>query len=635
MSPLPSLLTIRPRIAALLLACAVLPGTAHAQNRYALLHVDNQTKDLNIPYQVRWGENAEWGKEVKLEAGKRWNHWYAYEKPDQNRSPVPQITFNSGIGKARSVVTYNLEAFARPTNQDGGGKLYAFIKKTDASGEQYVELIVAGGDAPVAKAPPKGSDPAAKIATSLYDEGIKSLADKDFTKAVEWFTQALKASPNFPEAALAHNNLGVIQLQQGKSETAVNEFTQAIAIDVRNPLFFSNRGAAYYKRGQFSLAVRNLDYAVRVNPKLAAAYRWRAQANAKLGQIELAREDYYKAVNLDAAQEELFEVTSFLVNRQEALRALEAFQMGSTLTPKALAELNNFPGGEPIGLGDGEMSGNVKELIAQEKTHLRALEHEMVAAANILFRAAKMSPDQLAAKGLKLGWMFGPVTAPNNRNESKDGLAGLRVIGRLEFPDGKEINSIAALKFYPAKEDSEEEGKIGLLSDLDNFRLEVRLFDLGSIKSDYAFQSFRVATQGTRLRMQPGFYLDMKTGGFVSKDLVFTALGTNCINCHLSGPKFKAAHLALMQKKDYPAMEGFKDFLDQMKHWSASKTMRGKMEELMKANGPAAFLPIDAMLAANQEHWISIYPRYVERGKTPGLGGRDSAAGDARTRERD
>src|SRR5262249_22885269 len=201
------------------------------------------------------------------------------------------------------------------------------------------------------------------------------------------------------------------------------------------------------------------------------------------------------------------------------------------------------------------------------------------------------------------GWMFGPVTAPNNRSESKDGLAGLRVIGRLELPDGKEINSIAALKFYPAPDDSDEDGQVGLLSDVDNFRLAVRLFNQWSVKSDYAFQSFRVISQTTRVRMQQGFYLDMKTGNFISKDLVFTALGTNCINCHLTGPKFKAQHLTLMEKRDYPGMEGFKDFLDQMKHWSASKTMRQKMETLMKTQGPAVFLPIDAMLAANREHW--------------------------------
>jgi hypothetical protein len=157
---------------------------------------------------------------------------------------------------------------------------------------------------------------------------------------------------------------------------------------------------------------------------------------------------------------------------------------------------------------------------------------------------------------------------------------------------------------------------VGLLSDADTFRLEVRLFNKGSTKTDYAFQSFSIAGTGAKMKMKPGFYLDTRTGKFKNKELVFTALGTSCINCHLNGPKFKSEQLVAMEKKDYAAMEGYRDFLEQMKHWSASKGQRKKIEEIMKTQGPAGLLPIDDMLKANREHWIAMYPRYLEKENT-------------------
>jgi hypothetical protein len=142
--------------------------------------------------------------------------------------------------------------------------------------------------------------------------------------------------------------------------------------------------------------------------------------------------------------------------------------------------------------------------------------------------------------------------------------------------------------------------------------LEVRLFAESDTAGAYAFQSFGIVGEGPAMTMRPDHYLDEATGTFVNHELVFTAMGTSCINCHLNGPKLKPAQLALMRTKDYQAMEGFGEFLEQMKHWSASKGLRAKTAELMKARGPVALLPLDDMLRANREHWLTIYPRYLE-----------------------
>jgi hypothetical protein len=432
------------------------PGPGLAQdppNRFALIRIENSTADLTIRYQFRWGKNAEWDKVVALAPGKAWLHWYTYEKENQNHSPTPQIMFKTGLNGGGALRTIELEAFATPSNEQGG-KLYQFEQQKDASGQPFFALV---------------------------------------------------------------------------------------------------------------------------------------------------------AVNSAAKKEQ----------RQQALAALDAFWLGSTLSPRLLADINSLPAMEPIDKPTTSLSPDAKKFILAEQTRLAALEFEMVAAADLLFRASRFTPAERLARGLKLSWLLGPVTAPNARGESKDGLGGLRVIGRLDLPEGKQIHAIFAFCFYAPPQDSNEEGRIGFLSDVDNFRLEVRFFNTDSVKNDFAHQSFRVADGGNKVSMRPGFYVDPKTGMLASKQLVFTALGTSCINCHLHGPKLKPAQLEVMEKGDFAAMEGFTPFLDQMKHWGAGKIMRQKTEALLRSQGPAALLPLSAMLEANREHWISIYPSYLARSKTP------------------
>jgi hypothetical protein len=157
------------------------------------------------------------------------------------------------------------------------------------------------------------------------------------------------------------------------------------------------------------------------------------------------------------------------------------------------------------------------------------------------------------------------------------------------------------------------EAKIGFLSNLDNFRIEVKLFNEDTIRRSFAHQSFSIAGEGNKMTMRPTNYVDPKTSKYVSKELTFPSLGVNCFQCHASGSRFSPRQLDLMRNKDYTSMEGFKEFLSQMKEWGASNEHVKKTEKLMKSKGPIALLPLDDMIRANQEQWITIYPRYQER----------------------
>jgi hypothetical protein len=120
-------------------AAGLWAAPAQAQNNYAVIQIENKTKDITIHYRLRWG-TGDWSEEVAIKPGTFWTHWYQFTQADQNECPIPQIRFATGIGRRRTLRTYNLEAYASPT-KDTGGMIFQFKKMTDAEGEDYIDLF--------------------------------------------------------------------------------------------------------------------------------------------------------------------------------------------------------------------------------------------------------------------------------------------------------------------------------------------------------------------------------------------------------------------------------------------------------------------------------------------------------------
>jgi hypothetical protein len=54
-----------------------------------------------------------------------------------------------------------------------------------------------------------------------------------------------------------------------------------------------------------------------------------------------------------------------------------------------------------------------------------------------------------------------------------------------------------------------------------------------------------------------------------------------------------------------------------MRHWGAGNLTQQRVEAIMEAEGPAAMLPLEELLLANRDHWLTIYPRFLEKVKAP------------------
>jgi type IV pilus assembly protein PilF len=133
--------------------------------------------------------------------------------------------------------------------------------------------------------------------------GVVYLNLKDYAKAEESFNEALKLAPNFSEA---YNNLGLLNLLQGRYQQAISYFEKALA----NPLYANahsaktNMAQAYYLLGDKNKAIEILISLL----KERADY---AQALIELGKIYLnemdlqAAEFYFKqALKLDRTSSE-------------------------------------------------------------------------------------------------------------------------------------------------------------------------------------------------------------------------------------------------------------------------------------------------------------------------------------------
>lgn len=65
---------------------------------------------------------------------------------------------------------------------------------------------------------------------------------------------------------------GNAQMSNKSYDVAIESYTKAIALDDSNPVYYSNRAAAYASKGDHSSAVSDAEKAIEVDPSFVKAY---------------------------------------------------------------------------------------------------------------------------------------------------------------------------------------------------------------------------------------------------------------------------------------------------------------------------------------------------------------------------
>ena len=102
----------------------------------------------------------------------------------------------------------------------------------------------------------------------------------DTDRALADFDQAIKLDP---KDALAYSNRGFAWRTKGDMARAAADYEQAIKLDAGNASAFYNRGNAYYEKRDFDRAIADFDQALKINPTYTArstTAAWRCATRA-------------------------------------------------------------------------------------------------------------------------------------------------------------------------------------------------------------------------------------------------------------------------------------------------------------------------------------------------------------------
>ena len=112
---------------------------------------------------------------------------------------------------------------------------------------------------------------------------------------------------------------------KGEFDKALVDQTEAIRLNPKLAIAFSNRGSLWTELGEYDKAIEDCNEAIRLNPKLATAYSNRGLAWIKKGEFDKAIDDCTTAIRLKP------DFATAFINRGRRLRA-DGNMTGPSLT---------------------------------------------------------------------------------------------------------------------------------------------------------------------------------------------------------------------------------------------------------------------------------------------------------------
>lgn len=103
-----------------------------------------------------------------------------------------------------------------------------------------------------------------------------------------------------PQVSVFYDLSGFTQHQKGNYQVAINNFTEAIALDSTHPAYYNHRGNSYLQLRQYRNAIGDYDKVLSRVPSQAQTYYNRSLAYYGVGDYQKANIDLFKADSLGA-----------------------------------------------------------------------------------------------------------------------------------------------------------------------------------------------------------------------------------------------------------------------------------------------------------------------------------------------
>lgn len=150
-------------------------------------------------------------------------------------------------------------------------------------------------------------------ASRLNQDGLKLYRAKRLSEAKEAFQRVINLQP---DNAVAHNNLGLIYMEQGKGKEAEIRYKAALKANPDYPQALNNLALLYSKEGSYEEAIRLYKNALKIDPYYPEAHLNIAILLERSGYIEEAKRHYSSFVEYGQreAQEVILKVKNHLAN---------------------------------------------------------------------------------------------------------------------------------------------------------------------------------------------------------------------------------------------------------------------------------------------------------------------------------
>ncbi|MEB3828701.1 tetratricopeptide repeat protein [Phormidium sp. CCY1219] len=133
-------------------------------------------------------------------------------------------------------------------------------------------------------------------ASAYYNRGFERLDIGDYAGAVEDYTQAIAMNSNQPTA---YNNRGLAKFHMGDIEGAIADYSRSLELNPQESVVYFNRGFARFDGGDYQGAIADYSQAIALTPEQTGAYFYRGEAYGVLGDYARALEDYSQAIQLN------------------------------------------------------------------------------------------------------------------------------------------------------------------------------------------------------------------------------------------------------------------------------------------------------------------------------------------------
>lgn len=176
-------------------------------------------------------------------------------------------------------------------------------------------------------------------AEALIYKGLAEVSRRQFPKAIDAFSEAIRRAPSNASAYVAR---GAARRISGNVDQALADYDAAIALDPKNVVALGNRGTIFANRKDFERAIADFDIVLRLDPTYAVVLRVRGLAKSELGRLDEALTDYDAAIRLDPYLAIAYNGRGHVYTKKgDRDRALADYDTAIRIDPNMLVALNN------------------------------------------------------------------------------------------------------------------------------------------------------------------------------------------------------------------------------------------------------------------------------------------------------